>query len=136
MSSRHVCNDWRSQLGQQVRRLREAAGETLADTARQAGTTPQWLERFEAGDEDMSVTELWALARSLGMVLEIGFRPVTVIHSPDEIPANMTECEEHVFWETHDMGDEFFENVEPDPEDEAVIERIRASRAQRQTRPA
>ena len=36
-----------------------------------------------------------------------------MVHSVAEIPQFHSEEEEHVFWATHAMGDELFENVEP-----------------------
>ena len=38
------------------------------------------------------------------------------IHSPDEIPENMTEAEEAEFWSTHSLSEEFLEKAEPIPE--------------------
>jgi hypothetical protein len=37
-----------------------------------------------------------------------------VVHSWDEVPQFANECEEHEFWSTHEMGDEFFDNVRPE----------------------
>ena len=37
-----------------------------------------------------------------------------IVHSWDDVPTFADECEEHEFWSTHEMGDEFFENVAPD----------------------
>lgn len=38
-------------------------------------------------------------------------RPIIEIHSPDEIPAFASEREEAEFWDTHSLGDEFWENA-------------------------
>lgn len=38
------------------------------------------------------------------------------IKSPDEIPEFETEREEHEFWSTHSLSEEFFEKAEPIPE--------------------
>jgi hypothetical protein len=51
-----------------------------------------------------------------------------VVHSWDEVPAFVDECEEQEFWSTHEMGDEFFENVEPDAATELPPPRQRAPR--------
>ena len=54
-----------------------------------------------------------------------------IVHSWDEVPVFANECEEHEFWSTHEMGDEFFENVEPDAEAELPPPRRRRSPPQR-----
>ncbi len=38
------------------------------------------------------------------------------VKSPDEIPAFESEREEHEFWSTHSLSEEFFERAEPIPE--------------------
>ena len=38
-------------------------------------------------------------------------RPMTTIHSADEIPAFASERDEAEFWDTHTLGDEFWENA-------------------------
>lgn len=39
------------------------------------------------------------------------------IHSVDEIPSNMTESEEHEFWETHCLGEELLLQMESPDDD-------------------
>ncbi len=55
-----------------------------------------------------------------------------VVHSWDEVPEFANECEEHELWSTHEMGDEFFENVDPDAEAELPPPRTRRSSSRRQ----
>lgn len=62
-------------------------------------------------------------------------RRMRIIHSIAEIPQFQSEEEEHIFWATHVMGDELFENVEPVSEEERqLLERARHERAARTTR--
>src|SRR3712207_8814198 len=48
-----------------------------------------------------------------------------VVHSWDEVPEFANGCEEHEFWSTHAMGDEFFEYVGPDARAESSPPRAR-----------
>lgn len=128
MTSRQV------DIGAYLRRLREAAGLSVDEIARDLGRSRLWLKRLEAGDPNLTIAALAGVARVLGMEMPVSFRPMITVHSPDEIPPNISECEEDAFWDSHDMGDEFFESVEPDPAEDARLARIREARAQRKTR--
>jgi hypothetical protein len=45
-------------------------------------------------------------------------RPMTIIHSLDEIPAFTSEAEEAAFWATHEFSDELWHALPQVPEDE------------------
>lgn len=55
-----------------------------------------------------------------------------VVHGWDDVPEFADECEEQEFWSTHEMGDEFFENVEPDAHAELPPPRARRNTPHRQ----
>ena len=46
---------------------------------------------------------------------------ITIVHSPEEIPAFANEADEHEFWKTHAMGPGMFEGVEPDPDFDRLV---------------
>ncbi|TMC10148.1 MAG: helix-turn-helix transcriptional regulator [Chloroflexi bacterium] len=52
-------------LGAILRREREAAGSTLAETAAAAGLSPAYLSEVERGRKEISVERLLTLARTL-----------------------------------------------------------------------
>jgi transcriptional regulator with XRE-family HTH domain len=52
-------------LGAILRREREAAGSTLAETASTAGLSPAYLSEVERGRKEISVERLLTLARTL-----------------------------------------------------------------------
>ena len=55
-----------------------------------------------------------------------------VIHSPDDIPDFVDECDQVEFWATHELGDEFWDNAPPiSAEERALMDRIRANRRAR-----
>ena len=58
-------------LGQQIRRLREARGWTLADLARHVGTSAPALHRYENGWDRFRVDTLRKLAGALGARLDV-----------------------------------------------------------------
>ena len=60
---------WREVLGEQLRALRHARGETLAETARHAGVSPQYLSEVERGRKEPSSEMIAALAGALGTTL-------------------------------------------------------------------
>jgi transcriptional regulator with XRE-family HTH domain len=81
---------WRELLGRRFRALREERGERLADTAKRAGVSPQYLSEVERGLKDpsseMVAAILGALGTSLGDVtLDLGaelvLAPVTDLGS-------------------------------------------------------
>ncbi|GAA5504239.1 hypothetical protein Dxin01_04008 [Deinococcus xinjiangensis] len=59
---------------------------------------------------------------------------LTVIHSMDEIPENMTEDEAAEFWDTHTMSLELLRQGKNDPEALAFLERIAPRQSPRQPR--
>ena len=77
-------------------------------------------------------------------------RKITVLHSREEIPLFANEEEEHQFWSTHSLGDEFWDAAEAIPDgflpptrprpvsvtlrlDEETVQRAKALAARRHT---
>ena len=60
---------WRDALGDVLRRLRHGRGERLADTARRAGVSPQYLSEVERGLKEPSSEMIAAIAGALGVTL-------------------------------------------------------------------
>ena len=60
---------WRQLLGRQLRWLRLQRGETLAETARRAGVSPQYLSEVERGIKEPSSEMVAAIAGALGASL-------------------------------------------------------------------
>jgi DNA-binding XRE family transcriptional regulator len=60
---------WREVLGQRLRTLRLDQQETLAETARRAGISPQYLSEIERGRKEPSSEMIAALAGALGITL-------------------------------------------------------------------
>ena len=57
---------------------------------------------------------------------------LTIIHTLDEIPKDMTEAEEHRFWSTHTLSEELVAQAEPLPADVvALLDHIRENRKRR-----
>ena len=56
-------------IGEEFRRLRREKGETLGETARRAGVSPQYLSEMERGVKDPSSEMIAAVARALGVRL-------------------------------------------------------------------
>jgi transcriptional regulator with XRE-family HTH domain len=56
-------------LGHRLRELRQDRQETLAETARRAGISPQYLSEIERGRKEPSSEMIAALAGSLGVTL-------------------------------------------------------------------
>ena len=60
---------WRHVLGQHLRRLRLLAGQTLDETSRRAGVSPQYLSEMERGIKAPSSEMIAAVAGALGVTL-------------------------------------------------------------------
>ena len=60
-------------VGVAIRRLREARGLSQADIASQVGVTPQQIERYERGEERVSASMLYELARVLDVPVSAFF---------------------------------------------------------------
>lgn len=60
---------WRHMLGAELRRLRSERAETLGETARRAGVSPQYLSEMERGIKDPSSEMIDAVAGALGVTL-------------------------------------------------------------------
>jgi DNA-binding XRE family transcriptional regulator len=60
---------WREVLGQRLRALRGQRKERLADTARRAGISPQYLSEIERGRKEPSSEMIAALAGALDTTL-------------------------------------------------------------------
>ncbi|MET8648753.1 MULTISPECIES: helix-turn-helix domain-containing protein [Nocardia] len=60
---------WRELLGERLRELRGRRGDTLAETAKRAGISPQYLSEVERGRKEPSSEMIAALAGALGVTL-------------------------------------------------------------------
>lgn len=60
---------WRHALGERLRRLRRERGETLQETARRAGLSPQYLSEIERGIKEPSSEMIAAVTGALGVTL-------------------------------------------------------------------
>ncbi len=60
---------WRHLLGARLRRLRTERGQTLTETARRAGISPQYLSEIERGIKEPSSEMIAAVAGALGVTL-------------------------------------------------------------------
>lgn len=60
---------WRELLGRRLRWLRLQRGETLAETARRAGISPQYLSEIERGIKEPSSEMVAAIGGALGATL-------------------------------------------------------------------
>lgn len=60
---------WREVLGTQLRELRADREQTLVDTARTAGISPQYLSEIERGLKEPSSEMISAVAGALGTTL-------------------------------------------------------------------
>jgi transcriptional regulator with XRE-family HTH domain len=60
---------WREVLGQRLRALRVQRRETLTETSRRAGISPQYLSEVERGRKEPSSEMIAALAGALGVTL-------------------------------------------------------------------
>ncbi|TDC57555.1 XRE family transcriptional regulator [Actinomadura sp. KC345] len=60
---------WRDALGRCLRSLRHERGETLIETARRAGVSPQYLSEIERGVKEPSSEMIAAVAGALDVTL-------------------------------------------------------------------
>jgi transcriptional regulator with XRE-family HTH domain len=60
---------WRETLGELLRRIRQARGERLVDTAARAGVSPQYLSEVERGRKEPSSEMIAAIAGALDLTL-------------------------------------------------------------------
>lgn len=60
---------WRHMLGAELRKIRHRRGETLGETARRAGVSPQYLSEMERGSKDPSSEMIAAVAGALNVTL-------------------------------------------------------------------
>ncbi len=60
---------WRDLLGAELRRVRHDRGETLTETARRAGISPQYLSEMERGLKEPSSEMIAAVAGALDVTL-------------------------------------------------------------------
>lgn len=60
---------WREAVGRELREERHTAGRTLADVARDAGVSTQYLSEVERGLKEPSSEVLGAVAGALGLRL-------------------------------------------------------------------
>lgn len=69
-------------IGVAVRRLREARGLSDADIASLVRVTPQQIERYESGEERVSASMLYELARVLEVPVSAFFEACCTARSP------------------------------------------------------
>jgi len=74
-------------IGQQIRRLRQGRGWTLAGLARRAGTSGPTLHRYENGWDRFEVDTLRRIAAALGARLEIRLVPPATLSAPTRPPS-------------------------------------------------
>lgn len=60
---------WRHLVGEQLRETRHRRGDTLGQTARRAGLSPQYLSEIERGIKEPSSEMVAAVAGALGLTL-------------------------------------------------------------------
>ena len=60
---------WREALGRELRELRADRDQTLVDTAKRAGISPQYLSEIERGLKEPSSEMIAAVAGALGTTL-------------------------------------------------------------------
>jgi DNA-binding XRE family transcriptional regulator len=60
---------WRHMVGDQLRRLRHERGETLGETAKRAGVSPQYLSELERGRKEPSSEMIAAVTGALDITL-------------------------------------------------------------------
>jgi len=60
---------WRHMLGERLRHLRHLRGETLDQTARRAGISPQYLSEIERGVKEPSSEMIAAITGALEVTL-------------------------------------------------------------------
>lgn len=74
---------WREAVGEALRRRRADAGLRLADVAKRAGVSPQYLSEIERGRKDASSEVLAAVAGALDLtVLELATMAVAAAAIP------------------------------------------------------
>ena len=113
-------------IGEHLRRLRESEGDddTLDFIAHQCKKDPAWLLDVEAGKVDLTLRELSVLARVLGAIVQIGFRPVGIIRDESEIPDHFANEREEADWYfTHEYSDELLARrmAQPIPDEVARL---------------
>jgi transcriptional regulator with XRE-family HTH domain len=78
---------WREALGRELRAARTSRGERIADVARRAGVSPQYLSEVERGRKDPSSEILAAVAGAVGLPLrELTRRAGAHLHAPSSGP--------------------------------------------------
>lgn len=82
--------EWAQTIGDNVRRLRAAAGISLADLAAAGGVSKTTLHGIELGQGNPTMSTLWALATALrvplGELLEAPGSAVEITRAADERP--------------------------------------------------
>jgi hypothetical protein len=51
-----------------------------------------------------------------------------IVHSMDDVPDFVSECEEVEYWDTHELAADLFQRGPLDPDEEAALARIRERR--------
>lgn len=88
-------------VGPQIRRLRQARGWTLAELARQAGTSAPALHRYESGWDRFQVDTLRRIARALEVRLDIRLvdRPRSAPLRRPRSPTALARLLAPLFWD-------------------------------------
>jgi transcriptional regulator with XRE-family HTH domain len=81
---------WRTVVGELLRDTRTGRGETLVETARRAGVSPQYLSEMERGRKEASSEMLAAVSGALGLTLLDLTLGVAERITGDAGPATMT----------------------------------------------
>lgn len=77
-------------IGGRMRRVREDAGLTTTEVARQRGHSPQWLSDIERGEANITLYEAAHLARIYGTPIELFIGP-TVAPSAFRLPVTLAD---------------------------------------------
>lgn len=64
-----MCNSFRKQLGQNLKKLRQAKGLTQETLALESGISRSHIAMIEAGRRDITISSLFKISRALGAVL-------------------------------------------------------------------
>jgi len=95
-----IMNDKSQTLGQQIRRLRQARGWTLADLAGRAGTSAPTIHRYENGWDRFELETLRKISSALRARLEIRLIPGAGATSAKPVsPASLIRILTPLFWD-------------------------------------
>lgn len=101
-----LCCDQPAPIGQQIRRLRQGRGWTLAELARRAQTSGPTLHRYENGWDRFELATLRKIATAVGARLEVRLVPRTETANVEpRLPwKSLATLLSPLFWDV-DLGD-------------------------------